>query len=184
MSRSCENTCSHGAGTTALCQTIDELEFERGIWTAALDADMDRLQMLITKDPANVNKVDTNGYTALHYAARAGHTDVCTVLLEHGASVNARLRSGDTALHRASYMGRDGVVTLLINYKAECCRGADGQTALHKAVQQKHLTVAQLLAKEYPLHLNTADSLGRLPKDLFKYDGVSDTDWQILLKVS
>lgn len=46
--------------------------------------------------------------------------------------MNAKLKSGDTALHRASYTGKEQVVRLLIRYRANACKGADGQTPLHK----------------------------------------------------
>ena len=57
---------------------------------------------------------------------------VCKTLLENGADVNAKLKSGDTALHRASYTGKEQVVRLLLSYNADACKGADGQTPLHK----------------------------------------------------
>lgn len=53
------------------------------------------------------NLEDKNGYTALHYAARAGHIGVCKILLNAGASVNAATRAGKaTPLHRAALAGR------------------------------------------------------------------------------
>ena len=60
-----DECCGHTPATTSLHQTIDELEFERGIWTAALNNDMDRLNLLINKNLYNVNKPDNHGYTAL-----------------------------------------------------------------------------------------------------------------------
>lgn len=53
------------------------------------------------------NKIDSTGYTALHYAARSGHLTACEKLLNAGADVNACTRSGGvTPLIRAALMGK------------------------------------------------------------------------------
>lgn len=80
----------------------------------------------------------TTGYTPLIYAAREGHADVCELLLSLGADPNAATRSGGaTALQRAAYTGHLAVVRLLLAAgAAPAQQDADGQTALHKAVQQ------------------------------------------------
>ncbi|XP_072038756.1 uncharacterized protein [Amphiura filiformis] len=43
-----------------------------------------------------------DGHTALHWAARKGHTDTCEILLKYNADVNAVEGHGDTALHFAA----------------------------------------------------------------------------------
>lgn len=60
------------------------------------------------------------------------------LLLQLGANPDAATQSGGaTALHRAAYMGHADVVRLLLDAKANArLQDADGQTALHKAVQQ------------------------------------------------
>ena len=70
-------TCSHTSPSTVQ-QSMDEVEFERGIWAAARDGEEVRLMELLRKgwDPSSM---DSSGYTALHYAARAGHKDVVQV---------------------------------------------------------------------------------------------------------
>lgn len=94
---SCEN-CSVPSGSVA--QTLDEMDFERGIWSAALYNDAERVRQLLTYG-RDVDAEDSSGYTALHYAARAGHFDICRMLLNAGANVNATTRAGQaTPLHR------------------------------------------------------------------------------------
>uniref|UniRef100_A0A1A8GHM9 Ankyrin repeat domain 39 n=1 Tax=Nothobranchius korthausae TaxID=1143690 RepID=A0A1A8GHM9_9TELE len=53
--------CSHPVSAH---QTLEEMDFERGIWSAAMDGDLDRLRSLVQKgiDP---NLRDSAGYTAL-----------------------------------------------------------------------------------------------------------------------
>lgn len=95
-------SCS-GSGAA---QSLDELEFERGIWGAALEGDLNRIEKLLTRPDANINQRDNYDYTALHYAARNGNLKVCAYLVKNGANVNATTRSGlSTPLHRASYAG-------------------------------------------------------------------------------
>lgn len=92
--------CNHFHGTSSVHQTLDELDFERGIWTAAIDNDTSRIENLLRKG-VNVNVEDKSGYTALHYASRNGHTEACKFLISKGANVNALTRAGKVSpLHR------------------------------------------------------------------------------------
>lgn len=100
------HTCNHGTvSSSSVFQSLDELEFERGIWYAAQNNDLQRIKKLLSQG-TNVDKRDSAGYTALHYAARAGHDEICHFLLDSGADINATTRSGKaTALHRAALAG-------------------------------------------------------------------------------
>ena len=73
-----------------------------------------------------------------HYASRSGHEEVCQLLLEQGADVNAQTKSGKvSSLHRAAYSGHMSVVNLLIKYGADprLC-DSDGQIPLHKVTMK------------------------------------------------
>lgn len=94
--------CSHSITAS---QSLDEMDFERGIWYAAQYGDIKRVEKLL-KESWHVDRKDSAGYTALHYAARNGHLDVCRILLENGADVNAVTRGGVTALCRAATTGK------------------------------------------------------------------------------
>lgn len=115
------NNCQCHKANTAV-QSLDELDFDRGIWSAgnvditfklelshfhlfilALYNDLDRLQSLIER--GDVNRRDNSCYTALHYAARKNHFEACRLLLNSGADVNAQTKGGVTPLHRACSMG-------------------------------------------------------------------------------
>lgn len=49
--------------------------------------------------------MDNAGYTALHYAARTGNTDICKMLLYNGADINATTNGKATPLHKAAAAG-------------------------------------------------------------------------------
>lgn len=135
-----------------------------------------------------VDVVDKAGYTALHYAARAGHIKVCQLLINFGASLDAQTRAGlATPLHRAAtagtkiifdvilyeclirfvFAGRIDVIKLLLASGANVLlKDGDGQTVLHRAVAGGHTDVAKFLISIDNSMLSVYDNRGRLPKDL------------------
>ena len=77
-----------------------------------------------TKDPQS-------GNTLLATAALMGHTEIVTLLLKHGADVNARSRDDGTALHAAAFLGRAETVKLLLQKGADTTlRNNMGGTAI------------------------------------------------------
>lgn len=111
-SSSCESVtelhtcCDHqGKQCFGTEQTLDEMDYERGLWSAAKDDDLDRVRYLL-KNGAHVDQLDAGGLTALHYAAREGNIDIAYELIKHGATIDIRTRAGQaTPLHRASMAG-------------------------------------------------------------------------------
>ncbi|KAK7484865.1 hypothetical protein BaRGS_00023908 [Batillaria attramentaria] len=152
---------------SAVHQTLDEMEFERGLWSAALTGQTDDIENRIEKGD-DVNATDKSGYTALHYAARSGHIQVCRLLLRHGANVNATTNTGHaTPLQRAAYMGHQSVVQLLLQHKADpLAVDTDGMTALHKAVERGHEDTVKLLLTSSPALKDVQDVKGRIPADM------------------
>ena len=69
--------CGHKSATTALHQTVDEIEFERGIWKAVIDADLGRVKELLGRDRTCINKRDNSGYTALVRVSHLSHLNGC-----------------------------------------------------------------------------------------------------------
>lgn len=163
-----------------VCQTIDEVSFERGIWTAALDGDVDRVNRLLQKGVL-VDAADSAGYTALHYATRGGHVRVCEILLEHGAKVNARTRGiKATPLHRAAYMGHVEVVDLLLRHgAAPNLTDVDGRTALHRTIPMVAGSVesVEVIKKLLPITDRTVqDNHGRTVDDVFERWKTTESD--------
>ena len=95
---------------------------------AANDGNLDAAKLLHTNG-ANVNRQsghhDCGGqaaWSALMYAAAAGHLEMSRWLLDSGAEIDARWSQRKTALWEAAYWGRPEVVRLLIS------RGAAART--------------------------------------------------------
>ena len=56
--------------------------------------------------------------TALHIASRLGDVDIVSILLQHGAAVDAVTKDSYTALHIAAKEGQEEVASLLLDQKA------------------------------------------------------------------
>jgi len=140
-----EGGCCSGASGSGTRQTLDEMAFERGIWTAAINNDVSRIKhILATRGHEEVNSRDSSGLTGLHYAARSGSLEALRLLIGSGADVNARANSGASPIHRAAYMGHEEIVQLLIGNGADPeVSDDDGKTALHKCAERGHFNCAQ-----------------------------------------
>ncbi|XP_061763206.1 ankyrin repeat domain-containing protein 39 isoform X1 [Nerophis ophidion] len=142
--------CSLPISSSSVYQTVEEMDFQRGIWSAAMNGDLKRVKSLIQRGiPPNLK--DTAGYTALHYASRSGHLTVCDFLLESGACASPQTPGGATPLHRAAFCGHLDVARLLLRHRADpMIADGDGASALHKAAEQGHEKVCQLLLEACP----------------------------------
>ena len=80
---------------------------------------------------------DSPGWTALHYAATAGHADMVSWLLDSGADMDARWGSGGipgrSVLWEAAHWGRADVVELLLSRGADP-EGGGSSLPLHGAL--------------------------------------------------
>ncbi|KAJ8920889.1 hypothetical protein NQ315_015682 [Exocentrus adspersus] len=160
MSHCEDKHCKCGGAVAA--QSLDEMEFERGIWYAAQCGDLGRVKNLLSRPRSNPDVRDSAGYTALHYAARNGHIGVCQCLIENGADVNSVTRVGKaTALCRAASAGKKNIVEYLLSKKADASiQDSDGKTALHRAAESKHLSICQILLKAAPSLQGIKDNKG------------------------
>ncbi|XP_030838138.1 ankyrin repeat domain-containing protein 39-like [Strongylocentrotus purpuratus] len=161
--------CAKPSPTPSLTQTLDELDWERGIWNAALSGDLAGVQKLLSSG-CDVNTVDKSGYTALHYACRNGHRDIVSTLLQHGANPNVLTRSGRASpLHRAAYGGHLEIVSQLLLAKADAgLVDSDAKTALHKAAERGHVDICKVLVQAQPSLKTAEDNRGQTPLDCVK----------------
>ncbi|XP_035496318.1 ankyrin repeat domain-containing protein 39 [Scophthalmus maximus] len=158
--------CSHPVSSPSVHQTMNEMDFERGIWSAAMDGDLERVESLVQRG-TDLNLRDSSGYTALHYASRSGHLAVCTFLLENGACASPQTPGGATPLHRSAYCGHLDVVRILLHRRADpmLCDD-DGASPLHKAAEQGHDEVCQLLLEDCPALCSQMNKRLQLPYHL------------------
>ncbi|MDL2214957.1 ankyrin repeat domain-containing protein [Dysgonomonas sp. OttesenSCG-928-M03] len=76
---------------------------------------------------------------------RSAKIEYLDILLQHGASVNAKDNRGFTALHRAAEMGKTDLVKNLLEKGADKHIVAEGHTALSLAEGRNHDEIILLL---------------------------------------
>jgi ankyrin repeat protein len=100
----------------------------------------------------DVNKTDEYGETALHLAAKNGHTGLVQWMIEEkGAAVNQSDTNARTALHYAAEMGHKDILGLLLpKMTPDAINQADayGKTALHLAAEKGHKDLVDLLVNQ------------------------------------
>lgn len=96
-------------------------EYETPWWTAAKKADENALRTLVDADDGrDVDAVDSDGRTALHFVAGLGSEPCVRILAEAGADLDRRDNAGGlTPLHMAAGYARAGVVSLLLRLGAD-----------------------------------------------------------------
>ena len=105
---------------------------DRKLWDAASASDEALVSRLI--DQATVDWRDDYDWTALHQAARIGHTPVVTRLLDAGWSLEARSGRGFTPLAWAAERGQLGTAKCLLLRGANMDTQSDYKsTPLHRA---------------------------------------------------
>jgi len=134
----------------------------------AVEAGQQKTVELLLSKGVSADVVDTNNArTALHLASHAGHCSVVKLLLERGASIQARDKYGFTPLHRACSGSEHDVARLLLKHGADVnAVASDGETPLHCAVSSGAYRQPQLLATTLVKHgadVNARDNAGDMP---------------------
>ena len=93
--------------SAAATPTAQDLGQRLRDWAAAGEIESIRT-LLAGEDPIAVDSPDAVGWTALLYAADAGHNDVVGLLLDAGASPQSQNLAQETALHLAGATGLVG----------------------------------------------------------------------------
>jgi len=117
------------------------------VWVAALQGDRDQLLNLLDGRPELVNRLDHEGFAPLHRAAISGRVNEAELLLEQGASVEARQAEyHGRPLQYAAAAGHEQVLRLLLRHEAEV-DSADrlGRTPLIWAAMKGQPRAAEIL---------------------------------------
>ena len=95
---------------------------------------------------AQINRA-TNEWSALHYAAFAGHENLAGFLVQSGANINARSTNGSTVLMMAAREGRENIARMLIDAGAMREASNDwGEDAVVWAMRYGNLTIAKMIS--------------------------------------
>lgn len=94
---------------------LEMMEIGNSLQAAVFDGDIDLAINLLEKGKFDLNKLDQQGRTLLHYTGCRGQYDMIELLLEKGADPNIKDKNGNTPLH---WCGHIDIVELLISYGA------------------------------------------------------------------
>jgi hypothetical protein len=111
----------------------------------AVRLDYPALNKLAQENPSLVKRRDINGYTALHWAAKAGHVELVKLLAgTYRSDVNAKSNGGYTPLHLSSMFGRQEVYDILVKtYNADAnMRDHSGKKPMQYMVRQDSTAVS------------------------------------------
>jgi ankyrin repeat protein len=122
---------------------------------------------LIAEHPDHVNARGGWQYTPIHVAAREGHADILSLLLEHGADPDGggiNNLTTATPLYRASRRGKLEAGQCLLDRGADINAGnSTGQTPLSGAVYEGRIEFARMLLKRGARIDDPDDSRGETP---------------------
>lgn len=103
--------------------------------------------------PVDINAVDDQGFTALHYCIALQHpcNGILNVLLDHAADLSIQDRNGRTPLHLAARQiswGTEDYIEMLLNIMEPASINlpdVNGNTSLHVAIMSRNKTVVMAL---------------------------------------
>jgi ankyrin repeat protein len=127
------------------------------ILRAAGNGDLERTRLLLRRNPSLVFTKNSEGFTALHYAAFHGYLEIARLLLAETADVNAKTGKGATPLHYAVWYGHKETVQLLLSKQADVdVRDGIGRTPLYDAAAIGQIEeVGMLLAAKADVNART-----------------------------
>ena len=125
----------------------------------------DLAEHLIAEHPEHLNARGGFETTPMHGAARGGHVDILSLLLERGADLEGRGRYNMTPLHIASWYGKLEAVRWLLDHGANVNDAGerDGWTTLHCAVRHMNNIQVVRCLLERGADANAHDKNGSIP---------------------
>jgi len=148
--------CAHkeeGVAKLLLDHSADARMSKSSGWTALMECVRQRhapLTTLLLERGADVNQpTRTDGWSALHLAAKRNDETNAQQLLTAKASIDLPSNDGWTALMIGARNGHEQMVTLLLGARAAVghAKHGSGHTALHAACQNGHAPVVTLLLR-------------------------------------
>jgi ankyrin repeat protein len=94
---------------------------------------------------APVDRADSEGFNALHFAAEPDYAEMVPWLVENGVDIEARNGHGLTPLHVACGLGRTRVARALLEMGADLEASSPHGTPLELAEREGHAEAAELL---------------------------------------
>ncbi len=114
--------------------------------------DIKAIQILINEFSADLENVDSIGYTPVHWAARSADTSILEFLIGLNVNLSGVSRKQRTLFHKAGITGTSAAIRILLNAGVDpSFRDINGKTALDLAMDEKKYDYCQeyaIVAKE------------------------------------
>jgi hypothetical protein len=118
---------------------------------------------------------ELGGYTCLMEAAFNGHLDVCRLLIDKGAHIEAKDRYGRTPLHFAAGRGHHEIARLLCDRGAEIeARTNSRWRPLHYAANSGNISIVKELIEERNAEINARINNGMTALSVARYKAKDD----------
>jgi 26S proteasome non-ATPase regulatory subunit 10 len=141
-------------------------------WTPLMMAcsrkDAEAIVDLLLSMDADVNAINNNGQTALHFCASKSNLDIARTLLSQKPPASARKKDkrSQLPLHRAAAVGNVPMLKALLDANSPLnATDMDGMTALHHAMSEGHGDAALLLLTR-GAEFDKKDNHEQVPLDL------------------
>jgi cytohesin len=157
-----KHTAGKGLSLLLLAALFCVTAFCGEIQDAARDGDLEKVKALLKDNPDLVFSKESHGWTALHFAAANGYTNVTEFLLASKADVNAINNDGGTPLHLAVLNGYTDVAELLRQHGGQDT-GKKTATTIHDAAADGNLEIVRTLLKDNPDLISSKDTNGDTP---------------------
>lgn len=115
----------------------------------------------LKRNDKNLDYVDNNGFSALHYACAKGTRDIIKMLITHGADVNLTSNRGITPLHLAVKTGNKEIIKMLVNEGADInATDNSGESVIIYGIKAGKTDAVRFM-KELGADITIADNEGR-----------------------
>ncbi|XP_064638035.1 kinase D-interacting substrate of 220 kDa B-like isoform X2 [Lineus longissimus] len=132
------------------------------LMAASAQGNVEVVKRLLEND-VEVNAVDFDDWTALHYACKEGQFDCLVTLLDNGASIEQRDVGGWTPLMWACYKGKADMVRLLLDKGANVhVKGEHHMSCIIWAAGRGYTNIVEMLLDK-GAKVNTTDKYGTSP---------------------
>ena len=169
------------AGNVSLVQTL--IEHKADITAKNKEGDMpvhiavcndigEVILALITEFGCDTNIANSNGWTLLHYACKAGNVSLVRTLIKHKADITVKNNRGDMPVHIAADYDREEVILALITEFGCDTNIADsnGWTLLHYACKEGNVNLVRTLI-EHKADITAKNNQSNMPVHIaVKYD--------------
>ena len=146
------------ASTAALLLCLGAQGASSPVADAAMKGDKAALRSLLSQK-ADVNGPQTDGATAIQWAAYRDDLEMAALLIDAGANVKLANREGATALYLASIHGNPAMIEKLLNAGSDPNeRGPEGETPLMLASRAGNLDAIKVLL-DHKAQINAADKI-------------------------